>query len=311
MKKYSSIFVLILVLATGCSKYEKIEKSGTITPKLIINCVAAEGDQFVFNVSKSLNAIDNAPMKTYKYATLKLYGNGVLKEVMKYNASFETYFSDTTVARAGVKYTLEATAPGLESVNAELILPEKVVIDDVLVEIKGIDKKLNSGSYYNNIFKSGKISVKFQNKKDRPDYYMLSLEDHWSANGGPRYYGFSSWKSTYPNVESIADYMSQNGGQFFFFKDDFNDGKQINFELTTSSEYNYIGGGSADSLEKYRINLYSLTEDYYKHLFTIKTAQSNEGNAFTQPTQIFCNIKNGYGIFGAMWMDQKDVLFPY
>lgn len=313
--KTLSFFLLIIASAAACRKVEKIEKAGNTTPKLVVNCVAEPGSSFEFSITRSLNALDNAPIKTYKSATIKLYGDGKLLETIKYSSLLGGYYSDTTIARNHIKYSIEVTGSGLQTVNADLVLPEQVKIDYANLEIKGKQAdSWNNGSQIQKYeyYTGGTLQLKFKDIGSESNYYLVYLNEIWSGSSVNNYYGAYGWETSYPGVESLLDQsgFSNDYGSYMFFTDRIDNGKEINLIMTRQNgRYTIVTPN--DTLIGYQIELHSMSEDYYKHFYSLKTAEFNMDDPFSQPTQVFCNVRNGYGIFGGRTIDQTVVPIPH
>lgn len=311
MVKYSIQLVSIVFLLVSCQKVEKIEKAaGSLTAKLIVNCLAEEGEQMVFSVSKSLSALDNASLKILKTATIKLYKNGVFKETIKYNSLFQTYYSDSVVANAGSSYRIEVSAPGLASVSSEFIMPEAIVTTRTSIKIDG--KKYGSG-FSSAYFSKGSLKVSFQDKPGIGDRYLIRMRQVWSDSSQPGK-GFDygqEWECDYPGMETVYSYDgASDSRQNYFLTDDLNDGKEINLEFRTTYEQNIFKSYNNDSVVAYVLTVSKLSKDYFSHLYTLKLSQQNDGDFFEQPTQIFSNILNGYGVFGGAATKDIYLKFP-
>lgn len=300
------LLAAVVVLFSNCRKIEKIETAGNIKPKLIVNSIAGDDDIFVFLVSKSLSALDNAPLKTLKNATIVLSNSKGEKETITYNPIYATYFSDNIKVVAGESYTIEATAPGMEKVSASMTMPNAVKLNSGTAVLKGVTRvDFGSGNSYKS-FQSGIIRASFTDNGAEENSYMLVLKEKWHNSGVTRY-GYQTWECKFPGIEEISSNYS--GDKKFFFKDGVFNGKTIELEFNTTTEYNYLGDG-IDSIEGWNVELYHVTEDLSKHWFTLYKYQENEGNPFEEPVQIFNNIKGGYGVFGGRSKSEFFVAVP-
>lgn len=305
IKKYWIVVLIILTLGlTQCQKIEKIENAGAISPRLIVNCVAEEGESFIFTINKSLSALDNAPMRTFKNAKIVLYAPGGISETITYDPTYEVYFSKTMFAEYGKTYSIKVSAPGLETVFSEMVMPNPVQITKSELKLIGLTSNQSGGStYYSKYFDNGILKISLDDEPGKSNYYMLQLTSKWEGKTiyrGSNHY----WVSNYPDIESV--YSSNGSGQSFFFDDGLFDGKEIQLELKTAYKYNFYGSNT-DSLVGYDITLYKLTEDLSRHWITVLKSRENEENPFQDPVQIYSNIKGGYGVFAGKSQLEKFV----
>lgn len=303
------IFILFAGFVFSCQKIEKIEKAGDITPKIILNCASAEGDNFIFYVHRSLSVLDNASIKPIKTAVVKLFADGVLLETVKYDALEEAYVSNFT-AQLDVVYSVEVSAKGYATVTAKTKLPKDVVISSVGLEIKGKRWSGWSSDTFGN-FENGKLKLSFKDEPGVRNYYMVEISDEWTNSSGMNQYYSTSWETSRPDVESLTSYNQNNSSyaQQFFFADDFDNGKELVIDFNSSNPYNTFRNYK-DSILGYHVKIVHLTEDYSKHIYTMGLTNQNQDNPFQEPVQIFSNVSGGYGIFGAFSGDEKFIKFP-
>ncbi|MBS3913904.1 MAG: DUF4249 domain-containing protein [Bacteroidetes bacterium] len=312
MKRYLSIISLVFLLFS-CRKVEKIENIGNIQPRLCLNCVLMKGSVPQIYLNKSLSALDNAPMKSVPNALVLIYKNGLLLDTAKYISSSTCYGSSKFIPETGVAYTIKASAKGYDPVEANAYLPNDVVTSGVSIEIK--QKELDSSNFgagwkYYGRFKSGTIKCSFMDESGVKNRYMITIDEGWKNSHSNDYY-FNSWVCDNEGVETIDnfDYSYGTGGKSYFLNDDLYDGKKIDLEFNTESEYNtFMSPG--DTLEYYSIRIYSFTEDFSKHVYTVKINDQNQNNPFSEPVQIFSNVKGGYGAFGGQSIREMLVAFP-
>jgi hypothetical protein len=257
--------------------------------------------------------LDNAPIKSVSNALVLIYKNGVLLDTAKYIPSSTCYISTKFSPETGVVYTITAKAKGYDDVEASAYLPGELTIGSLSLEIK--QKQLDSSNFggiwnYRGTFKSGSIKFSIQDEAGVKNRYMIMIDEDWKNNGNGGYY-FNSWICENEGVETIDnfDYSSGSGGKAYFVNDEFYDGKKIDLEFKTESEYNtYLSYN--DTLENYFIRIYSFTEDFAKHVYTVRINDQNQNNPFSEPVQIFSNVKGGYGAFGGQSILELSTPFP-
>ena len=48
------------------------------------------------------------------------------------------------------------------------------------------------------------------------------------------------------------------------------------------------------------VELQAISPEYYRYLKSVELYRVSESDAFTEPVQIYCNVQNGWGIFGSL-----------
>lgn len=306
-KKILWAAALISTMA-ACRKIEKIEKSGTVKSKLVVNCIAGYPggiDGLYFDVSKSLSAIDNAPIKTFKYAKIEITTGSGLKETVLYDAIEDTYFTKTIKIIAGETYNMKATAPGLDPVSATMQFPKIIGNFTVSFQAKGIKYYTEpSTNWYQKRMESATIKLSFEDSDPAENSYILQIQPKWAS--GKSWYNTLGWQTNRPNTEhTVGGY---GAGENWFFTDGFDNGKTIDLEFTTSNSYLEVGN-LTDSIIGFEIELKHVNPDLSKYWYTIQKAEENQDNPFEEPVQIYSNIQGGYGIFGGFITRVKTVPF--
>lgn len=313
-----TLFVTALLAVAGfiinCQKVEKIEMAGSITPKIIANCVVDEGIPFVFTISKSLSALDNAQLRPLKSAVVELSDNKGNKETIKYSAIDEAYISNM-VAQAETNYTLKISAPGLKTVTSQMTLPKNLNATAGKVNIKG--KKVEDyGSYRYISCQNIELNLSIADESSEKNNYIFEIEAvYGSGNTDVPYW---NWNCTYPTVEKVSpfDNFSSTNKLRFYLRDDLFNGKKIDLSITADKmDYGFTGSGlylgnENDSIVGFNIVVRKVPDDLYLHWNSVDKAQENEGNPFEEPVQIYTNILGGYGIFSGYREEQFYLPLP-
>lgn len=292
-----ALLAALILVTFACRKIEKIEKSGNITPRLVVVCTAGYPggfDGLLFVVSKSLSAIDNAPLKFLKNAKIVVTTASGETETVTYDATYDEYYTKTIKIKAGEKYAITATAPGLAPVYSEMTFPKPVQVNNVSLSVKGIKYFTEPNTnWYSKTMEQATIKFDFNDPAKTDNFYMVKINPVWAKNQNS--YSYLNWTTNYPDAENVNSYSGM--GSTYYIKDGFNDGKNITLEFNTSSSYNQIGNLS-DSVIGFDVKLFHVNSELYKYWYTIGKAEENSDNPFEEPVQIFSNIKGGYGVFG-------------
>jgi len=57
------------------------------------------------------------------------------------------------------------------------------------------------------------------------------------------------------------------------------------------------------------VELQAISPDYYRYLKSVELYRITESDAFSEPIQIYSNVKNGWGIFGSL--SSQRLFIPY
>lgn len=317
MKKILFFIALLGVAGfiTNCQKVEKIEKAGSITPKIIANCVVEDGTPFILVISKSLSALDNAQLKPLKSATVELSDGKGNKEIIKYSAADEAYISNT-VAQAGQFYTVKISAPGLKTVTSQMTLPINLKAEAGKVGVKGRNV-VNYGTYRYIGCKSAELSFSITDEPTERNNYIFEIEAVLASGNteDPHW----DWNCLYPTIEKVNPYnnFSSSNKLRFYLRDDLFNGKKIDLNFDANkSNYGYTYGENLylgnenDSIVGFNVIVRNVPDDLYLYWNSVDKAQEAEGNPFEEPVQIYTNIFGGYGIFSGYRQDQLYMSLP-
>ena len=106
-------------------------------------------------------------------------------------------------------------------------------------------------------------------------------------------YATSIGTKTYNLSKLFIDSLNDGRGQDLILEDGIGDGKEV-----------VIGEGADFRVSDTALAiLYSLTEEHYRYLLTLSSAQGALGNPFAQPVSLEGNIEGGVGIFTSLTAD--------
>ena len=312
--RFSLLALWWMLVMNSCQKVEKIEMAGNISPKITANCVAIDGETFVFHITKSLSALDNAKIKPLKNASIELSDDKGSKEIIKWDVDNEAYLSQNMIAEAGKTYSVKITAPGLPVVTSQTIIPNSVNLTPLDFTVKG---KINTtwsgggsgGSY--TYCESASISITLADNPNEKNNYAIELESVFASGPSSNFSYYWDWSCLYPGLERVYGYdvFRGYGNIRFYLKDEQFNGKNIKLNFNAASPYGSMFlGNETDSIIGYNVMIKNMTDDLYLHWNSIDKAQETEGNPFEEPVQIYHNMKGGYGIFGGF--NENKVFLP-
>ncbi|MBT7464584.1 MAG: DUF4249 domain-containing protein [Bacteroidetes bacterium] len=298
---------LLVFSFVACETTEKIDDFPLRPSQLVVNCFFSEGNIWEFQVSKSLSVLDNADLKYIDNATIKLFRDDLLIETLVDQDPDGWYRTSSNLPEADHKYSIEVSSPDFEKVLlSEDIAPQEVPISDVSIIIKdsSFQKWIDyEGREYYGGNVEGSFNILFSDPANIENYYSLSVfyldsvydyEDPSEIQIQKRLLYISSDDSAIENDEDSYNQLLLRdvlfNGQDYQLKVDFND-------------WNSRKG------REYYVELTSLQRAGYFYKKSIDDYSSAANDPFAEPVQIFCNIKNGYGIFSGFFTTVFGVSF--
>jgi Domain of unknown function (DUF4249) len=255
--------------------------------KIVMNALIMRDSLVYARVTNSSELNTNSSFQTPAGAAISLYENDVLKETMqrKMINGYE-YFVSSFRSQEGKKYTLKATASGLDAAEGSDRIPAKPSFG--VEEYKEVT--VNGTVEY-------RVTIRINDPAGEKNYYRLRLygaDTNLSATG-PRVL-VRKYDRQYFDVDNLAsnaafDVFGDNEYREVFFTDDRFDGRDVSLTLNLS----YNNGSTYLAPE-----LVQLTRDAYRYLQSRDNQVTNEGNPFTEAVVVYTNIAGGYGIVGGM-----------
>jgi len=316
----------------SCTK--EIDFSGTISdPMIVINSYITPDSVISVHISESrffLN--DSSYFKYLSNADVVVWVNGSLKEKMKYNQN--GFYRGTYQPVIGDSVKLIVNVPGKNEVSTKTYIypqPETISIDTTEVKTGERFQVYTSSYSMNNgpiiyqydtiarvIGKNINFKLTFHDNPNQNNYYRLVVDTKYSykvkdpisklqTDSILHYYNsmVELKDPVFGNINpDLLSYIQGSGSNFYgFFSDELFNGKSypLIFTLNVDVYYNYpkysVSNKVPDSKEVY-VYLQSISKEYYLYLNS-RLSSGNVDPFFSEPTQIYNNIKGGIGIFGS------------
>ncbi|WP_276132237.1 DUF4249 domain-containing protein [Polluticoccus soli] len=296
--------VIALAFAASCTKEVKVDIPQHQS-SLVISSSTLVDDTFRLQVGKSVAILNYKPSLDLSVpnATVVLYEGDKALGSMHYDNVNGVYTSGN-IAEAGKKYTIKVSAPGFNAVEAESEVPSAVKIKSVQripnarVDIDGVQQD--------------EVRISFDDPMDAGDFYVLSLivpvvEDSFMHGNI-----YSTCVNTNdPSVESIYnESIDQNtclSSDGIFFRDALFNGTAKELRIFVPSNVLQPVEDVNGTLFYAGIELQHVPEAYFRYQKSYRFASENMGNPFAEPTNVYSNVKNGYGIFSIVSTDYAEV----
>lgn len=302
--KYCFVFLTVLILVAGCEKDIQV-KVPELQPQLTIYSYTEVGGMITASIGRSIGILHyNGDQNLFiNNAIVLLYVDGVLADTLILNSTIGDYKSHT-IAQYGKAYRLVATATGYSPAEASCDVPALVPVQDPIEHVPFARYDVDNGD-------EDKITIKF-NDPAGSDYYLIHFfaareTDSLAGWGGGSGCIFSNDNSVETPTSDAIGFNTCIDSKSIFLKDQTFNGKTKELSLYVG-HYDMlpITNMLGDTLYP-AVKLYHITEEYFRYLKSYKFSTQNEGNPFAEPTNIYGNVKNGYGIFTIAVRDYKKI----
>ena len=291
------ILVLLLFVLSGCEKEINLEHMRP-EPKLVLNCLAVQGDTLSVELSRTWFYADNKVKDIFvSGADVKLYVNDVFREslsevAVKYeelDIDAVRYKSSSYIPVAGDRIRLVASRNGFKDVEAVTEVPRPC-------SVSGFELQQESVRDTTEWFDDAYIHLAQNNTvyswySFRPDYGSEPV--------------FAVQNST---LDQIFGYDGVGGYNGLAFSDELFDGKSYQFKIPWKISLSYTQ--SVDYTPYiYRCYLYSVSRSYYNYMKTMNDLYESGfvGDlaeiGFAEPVRIYSNVEGGTGILGGSCME--------
>ncbi len=301
MKRTCLLLAVAAVLASACETTLEVELPDH-PPQMTVNSFFRSGAVWEIHLSEARSIADGeAAIGNITNATVDIVhesGNAVR---LLY-AGDGLYRSLSAMPNPGQTYTVRATAPGYESIEATDSVPTGVPVryayeitrQDTIFEAVSVDVE---------------VTIQLDDPPDQNDYYRLFVLYRARLAETGEFFFF-----TYPFKVDDEAILAENGDPFEFdtgeantvinavFSDALFDGEHreitLNLRPTVNSprqnergELLFMPGGTL------QVYFYSLSKTYYDYSTTFDLHAEVQDNPFAEPVQVHTNVENGFGIF--------------
>jgi len=299
------LYILLVLCLTSCLEKE-IPFEGKDSKKLLTLSATFSTDSLMtvyLSPTKSvIGIIEGVVPYTGEQASVDVYEDGIKLEALTYN-DIKKAFVGSNKPIAGKTYTLKAKANGLDDVEAVVYVPEPV-------EIIAVSKLENINSTSDS-FEDRKFSISFKDE-NITNYYKLnvfSISTYFEDRGNVEYrnvISFTSKDAVFKGkTDNISDsFETEYSNLFGVFTDEFIGDNEYSIELNIAS---YELFEFYDDFKLF-VTLQSISEDYYLFLKSRELQLDSGDSPFSEPVQIWSNVRGGAGIAAAYSVSTKEVI---
>ncbi len=305
---YKTILIFIFFSAVSCTKIVNIPLPPIESKPVVYSVIANErAIQLYFDKSFGiLEYVDSGQMYSSE-ATIKLYVNNQYKERLSwYYGYFQSNFIPKPRDTLFVEILPEFSS---DTLYASTYIPQFVNIDTAWFTDSVY--KDRDGVYYS------RVNLGFKDMKDIKNYYEIFIRAKCCVDEKPVFENIQSYYSDNPVIinegliGSIGqienDVLSDNQPVSVIFSDTLFDGEEINIDITFLRPCEYVTGQPEHHSFSLSVYLSNVTQSYYKYRKTVflhlNGQQSYFWDGYTEPIDMFSNVKGGYGVFAGYTPD--------
>ena len=317
---YFVILFFCVFLFSSCTYHFKLDDI-IESPKLVLYCYPGSGDTTIVHLSRSLPVSQKGELSQgLKAANVLISVNDETMHFSWTNDSIpgipaQSYYV-VKKYKDGDKINITASADGMKTVSAATIIPKPFPLKSVDLIRKETDMdKLQ-------------FQIHFDDDASTKDYYAMRIEYkqmYWSNGNYSESISpivFDLDDEPLLNNSSGLDDILMNENDFYknlYYWDDTKiQGKSYTFRLNTyymaDYEDDFITPDGYEHIvckTKYRVILYSLSEEFYKFLKSLNEQKNNGlGHSELAPIRAtYTNVINGIGVVGGcrilrtQWID--------
>ena len=303
MKKFLHTIILfsLFLLCSTCEKEVELNIK-EVDSKLAILCDFSPDEPFILELSKSKsinstqlfsNIINNADVQI-------CVNNELIETIPPINSSSDAntkYQSSVALPKIKQVYTLKVEVDGLEPITATSSIPEVVEISHSSIgEINSY--LMDDGE---TVSYEVRLGVQIEDPANVTNYYQISFyQEVLTSEPAVQENNIeTSSNNGYSLIDEdiTSNFNLINGG--VLFKDLTFNGttKELVFQPLFYYKPENLSTNATSTPINIIIELRSVSEEYYKYYTSIYRQSSQESTPFSNPTVIYSNIKNGYGVF--------------
>jgi len=297
-RKLAAQGALMVMLLTSCELVVDVDLP-EFKPSLVINSVIHPDTTFTIDLSTNRSILDsNYDFPRVSGATLSLHEDGTLKGTFSESNDFPGRYTFDAYPSPGATYKIVAEKSGLPAAEAQAAIPlEKTVAeigetsyrkseyDGQIIKLNyTIDDPKGEDFYEVKLYVAGYYRESYYDEEK--DTVILGEEQRYLSE----WYYWTLGANVNEFEDTNADYI---------FDDELFDGQKKRITIEFDNLIYHTPDADGNDTSYYTLQIRRLAKDYYRYLITSNLQYDLGGNGFSEPVQVYSNIKNGYGIFGA------------
>lgn len=291
MKNNLKPLLISLVIFLGCEK--KVElKIDENDSRLVLNAWLKTGEYPQVEINRSTFIFDKRGSNKIENAEVILFENNEEKGFLEhFEGGF--YKNENIEIKPDSEYKIIAKVDGFEDITALERSSANLTADDY--ELKYTSEEVNH--QYGNGSRS-EINFTFQDDPSTEDFYLFLLKrtaKEWSLEN-PEDTTYTEYEAYLATSNSQVEFVYLNSmGQLLVLKDELFNGNKYDIRFSTDNLSDaFYGGEDYQASSEYFFDVHKISKSFYLYLKSVENNQYPD--PFTEPTQIYTNVENGYGI---------------
>lgn len=330
----SLIFVWILFLwgAVACETVVEVDILQEPS-KLVVNSLMRTDQPVSAQVSLSKSVLDNSDLSSVAGAEVVLLEEGTVVATLEENenTSISGFYTSSFLPTAGNNYTLQVGKSGYESVEANAYIPPPIPIQSISYDTSVFINTYQDGdtTIVDRAINIDEIRLTFNDPAGEKNYYEIGLLRYstqyiyqhdeqgnivFDSLNNPVI--IDSTQNLFPGRLASDDPLLNSGDSFledggsvynsyFTFSDDFINGKSYTFRFQPDGDFFH----NQSDENRYVVTLHTISEEQYLYFNSSDLQNETVGNPFAEPTPVYNNVENGFGIFAGYSSDQVTLEF--
>ena len=267
--------VIFLLLLTSCENMLEVTLESPV-PKLVVLSTFTENTPWQVKIQHTVGLQESSTQSTaVKDATVTITGNdGSFVELVHRGGGL--YYSNTSLPKAGVHYTLRAQADGYQSVEASDQLPNSIQVGEVQL-----------------LTYQDHIQIDLHDEADIRNYYQVMVMEAELDLTPKRFIVLNgelkSQMTRFASQDPLVPDLSRPEVLMALIHDKPFNGKE--FSLSLSADLKIF-----PRIEP-SVYISSTSKAYYEYYLSKFVQNNNKNLPFSEPDRVISNIINGYGIF--------------
>lgn len=291
MKNNIKLIILSVLLFLGCEKEVELEIDENES-KLVLNAWLKTGDYPQVEINRSTFIFDKRGTGKIDNAEVILFENNQeIGNLEHFQSGY--YKNENLIIKPEAEYKIIARVDGFEDVSAVERSSENFKEEDYEFEYKSeeVNHQYGNGS-------QSEITFTFKDNPSSEDFYLFMLNrtaKEWNINN-PEDTTYAKYDAYLESSDLRIEFFYLNSmGGMQVLKDELFNGNEyiIRFKTNNLSDAFY-GGEEYEVNSKYVFEVHKISKSFYLYLKSLDYNQYPD--PFTEPTQIFTNVENGYGI---------------
>ena len=275
-------YTLICIIGLGLLLQSCIQEVAVDLPayrqRMVLNGLISDKDSTKIQLSTSIASTDTNNINFITNASVQLYDeNNNLFDILTYK-TFSGGFVGTKPVLKNVTYTVKVNSGGKELSASTRISSGTQVYNFNYKDSIGLD---TSG------FPLGSVSFSFNDIAGQDNFYRLNLEYYDNVK--------KEFSALDLSDNEFIDAEGELTSKGVLFDDESFRGQAKTIEVDVPFGFVTNGG---DFL--FRVSLEALNQDYTLYEKSRKLYNSSFGGFFTEPVDLYSNIKSGLGVFGGV-----------